>query len=72
MNLRTRARKNAFRISYQKIFIGNYNVFQEMEICKWINNLRRNKKIVNSKSVILKARELNPAFGNKSISSKVS
>ena len=47
MNLRTRARKNVFRISYQKIFIGNCNVFQEMEISKWINNLRRNKKIVN-------------------------
>jgi len=34
MNLRTSGCKNSYGISYQKIFIGNFNVFQEMEICK--------------------------------------
>jgi len=71
MNLRTSGSKISYRISYKKMFIGNFNVFQKMEICEWINNLRIKKMIVK-KSVILKAREVNPSFGNKSISSKIS
>ena len=30
MELRTSARKNSFRVPYKKIFIGNFNYFEEM------------------------------------------
>ena len=72
MNLKISARKNAFRVSYKKTFIGNFHIFEEMQICNWINNLRNNKKTVSAISVILKVSELKEAFANKSIKAKVS
>jgi predicted transcriptional regulator len=72
MNLKISARKNAFRVSSKKTLIDNFNIFEEMQICNWINNLRNNKKTVSAKSVILKASELKEVFANKSIKAKVS
>jgi transposase len=71
MELRTSVRKNSFRLPYKKIFIGNFNYFEEMQLCEWINNLRNNKISVSTKSLILKACELKESFANKNIESKV-
>ena len=71
MKLRISARKNSFRVPYKKIFIGNFNYFEEMQICEWINNLRKNKISVSTKSVILKACEIKKIFANKSLETKV-
>ena len=71
MNLRICSSKNNYRVSYNKIFIGNFNLFEEMQICEWINNLRNNKKTVSAKSVILKACEIKKEFANKTMKSKV-
>ena len=62
MKLRISALKNPFRESYKKKFIGNFNYFEEMQICEWINNLRKNKISVSAKSVILRVCEIKETF----------